>query len=103
MPVITFTAMSEGSILYFGRNPSIMSLVKNQLNGSGLVSEGFLADDELMARLAQGNVALLVIGGGIEDGPRLRLRDHCASAGIRVLEHFGGPDQLVENVHKALA
>jgi hypothetical protein len=94
--------MSTGSILFFGRNPSIMALVRNQLTGFGYPAEGILEDDALMARLAQGKVALLVIGGGIEDGPRLKLRDHCAAHGIRVLEHFGGPDQLVDNVRRAL-
>jgi hypothetical protein len=95
--------MTTGSVIFFGRNPSIMALVKNQLSGVGYVAEGILEDEALMVRLAQGSVALLVIGGGIEDGPRLKLRDHCKEHGIRVLEHFGGPDQLVENVARALA
>ena len=102
MPAI-FTAMTSGSIVFFGRNPSIMALVKNQLVGSGYATEGYMEYDELMARLAAGNVSLVVIGGGIEDGPRLKLRDHCEQQGIRVLEHFGGPDQLLENVARALA
>lgn len=92
-----------GSIVFFGRNPSIMALVRNQLHAAGYGSEGFLDDGALLSRLEHGDVALLVVGGGIEDGPREHLRTLCAARGIRLLEHYGGADQLVENVRNALA
>ena len=93
----------DGSIVFFGRNPSIMALVRNQLAGAGYASEGFMDDGALLSRLEHPDVTLLVLGGGIEDGPRLKLRDICQRRGIRLLEHYGGPDQLVENVRRALA
>lgn len=93
----------EGSILFFGRNPSIMALVRNQLAGAGFVCEGYMDDGALLSRLEHPDVRLLVVGGGIEDGPRLRLRELCEARNIRLLEHFGGADQLVENVRRALA
>jgi hypothetical protein len=93
----------DGSIVFFGRNPSIMALVRNQLAGAGYASEGYMDDGALLSRLEHPDVALLVLGGGIEDGPRLQLRDICQRRGIRLLEHYGGPDQLVENVRRALA
>jgi len=94
--------MSTGPIVFFGRNPSIMALVKNQLAGSGYEAEGFLEDAPLEARLAQGHIALLVLGGGIEDGTRLHLRERCEQLGIRLLEFYGGPETLVESVQNAL-
>lgn len=91
-----------GTIVFFGRNPSIMALVKNQMIAAGYTVEGFLEDDHLMKRLAAGGVSLLVLGGGVEDGPRETLRTYCSTNGIKLLEHFGGPDQLLQNVRAAL-
>lgn len=90
-------------IVYFGRNPSIMALVHHQLRSAGHVAEGFMEEAPLMARLEQGPTALLILGGGVEEGPRQDLRDFCTSRGIRLLEHYGGPDQLLENVRASLA
>lgn len=90
-------------IVYFGRNPSIMALVHHQLRSAGHAAEGFMEDDQLRARLDGGPTALLIVGGGVEEGPRQALRDLCAARGIRLLEHYGGPDQLIENVRAALA
>lgn len=90
-------------IVYFGRNPSIMALVHHQLRSAGHVAEGFMEDAPLMARLENGPTALLILGGGVEDTPREELRALCAARGIRLLEHYGGPDQLIENVRAALA
>jgi hypothetical protein len=94
--------MSTSTIVFFGRNPSIMALVKNQLTGGGFVAEGFLEDAPLLERLAQGNVSLLILGAGIEDGPRLRLRERCTELDLRLLEFYGGPDQLMQSVQNAL-
>ena len=95
--------MSGGTIVFFGRNPSIMALVKNQLAGAGYNAEGILEDDQLMARLTQGNIALLILGGGVEDGIRLHIRERCTELGLQLLEFYGGPDQLLESVQNALA
>jgi len=65
-----------GTIVFFGRNPSIMALVKIQMTSSGYPTEGFLEDDALMQRLEAGDVSLLVLGGGVEDGPRDSLRTY---------------------------
>ena len=92
-----------GTIVFFGRNPSIMDLVKNQLMSAGYAAEGYLEDAPLLERLARGSVDLLVLGGGIEDGTRLRMRERCTELGLRLLEHYGGPDQLLANVSRALA
>jgi hypothetical protein len=45
---------------------------------------------------------MLVIGGGVEEAPRMRLRERCATLNILVLEHHGGPGQLVEHIGQVL-
>lgn len=92
-----------GTILFFGRNASIMALVDLQMRSAGYKTEGYMEEDDLRRRLEQSPVALLVLGGGVEDGPREQLRRYCQAKGIRLLEHFGGPDRLLENMRAALA
>lgn len=90
-------------IVFFGRNPSIMALVKYQLASAGMLAEGFLDDEALVARLDKGDVSLLILGGGVEEEARADLRIRCRAQGIKLLEHFGGPDQLLVDVRAALA
>ena len=89
-------------ILFFGRNPAIMSLVKLHIGASGHAVEGFLEERAITTRLRAGEVDLLVLGGGVEDGPRERCRRLCADLGVKLLEHFGGPDQLARHIRTAL-
>ena len=91
------------TIVFFGRNASIMALAKNQIAGAGFAIEGFLDDDALIHRLDKGSVDLLVLGGGVEDAARGSLRIYCAAKGIKLLEHFAGPEVLLENIRAALA
>ncbi|MBK8341105.1 MAG: hypothetical protein IPK99_14400 [Flavobacteriales bacterium] len=92
----------DASVVFLGRNASIMALVKHQLTSVGCSAEGFMRDEELMLRLERGGVTLLILGTGVEDGPRKKFRAYCAEKGIPLLEHSGGPDQLLENVRVAL-
>lgn len=80
-----------------------MALVDLQMRSAGYKTEGYMEEDDLRSRLEQSPVALLVLGGGVEDGPREQLRRYCQAKGIRLLEHYGGPDLLLENVRAALA
>ncbi len=89
-------------IIFFGRNPAIMALVKQQISASGHAVEGYLDETELNARLRSGPVALLILGPGVETGPRMNCRALCNELGIRLLEHEGGPDNLSRNVEAAL-
>ncbi|MBK6754300.1 MAG: hypothetical protein IPH53_15680 [Flavobacteriales bacterium] len=92
----------DASVVFLGRNASIMALVKHQLTRVGHFAEGFTCDEELMLRLERGKVTLLILGPGVEDGPRNKFRTYCAERDIPLLEHSGGPDQLLENVRVAL-
>ena len=89
-------------ILFFGRNPAIMSLVKLHIGANGHVVDGYLEEKAITTRLRAGEVDLLVLGGGVEDGPRERCRRLCADLGVRLLEHYGGPDQLGRHIHSVL-
>ena len=92
----------SGSIVYFGRNPAMMALVENQLKAAGIAATGYLDEEALMAVLAKGEVRLLVMGGGVEDGPRWRLKAYCQEHGILVLEHYQGPGSLPDSIGQVL-
>jgi hypothetical protein len=92
----------DGTVCYFGRNAAMMALVGNQLKAAGIVAKGFMDEALLMQELDKGRTQLLVLGGGVEDGPRIRLKDQCVQRGILVLEHFGGPGSLPDNISTAL-
>ncbi len=95
--------MSNSPIVFFGRNPAIMALVKHQISALGHSVEGYLDESELDARVRSGPVSLLVLGAGVEREPRMNCRALCAELGIRLIEHEGGPDNLSRNVEAALA
>lgn len=89
-------------VYFFGRNAAMMALVGQQLRAAGIRSTGYMDEAVLLADLAKGDAKLLVIGGGVEDEARTRLRVACARHNVLVLEHFGGPGQLVENIGDVL-
>ncbi len=95
--------MAASRILYFGRNAAMMALVGQQLKAAGMDAHGFGDEALLMTELAKGDVRLLVLGAGVEDEPRERLRAICAAGGILFHEHFEGPTALVERVTRLLA
>lgn len=95
--------MSNAPIVFFGRNPAIMALVKHQISSLGHAVEGYLDETDLDARMRRGPVALLVLGAGVEHEPRMNFRALCMELGIRLYEHEGGPDNLSRDVEAALA
>lgn len=95
--------MTEAPIVFFGRNPAIMALVKHQIAALGHAVEGYLEESELSQRLRGGPVSLLVLGPSVEREPRANCHALCKELGIRLLEHEGGPDNLSRKVEAALA
>jgi len=92
----------DGTVCYFGRNAAMMALVGQQLKAAGIEAKGFMEETALGTELQQGHVRLLLIGGGVEDEPRARMKALCSELGILVLEHFGGPSSLPDNIASAL-
>lgn len=95
--------MREAPIVFFGRNPAIMALVRHQISSLGHTVEGYLEEEEMRVRLRKGPVALLVLGPAVETGPRMDCRALCKELGIPLVEHEGGPDHLIRDVEAALA
>lgn len=89
-------------VFYFGRNDSMMALVGQQLKAAGLDAIGFRDEKVLEDELAKGEARLLVIGAGVEEAPRARLKAYCAARGILVHENSGGPGAMMEHVAKLL-
>jgi hypothetical protein len=97
-----FRGMTGPRILFFGRNAAMMTLVDLELSAAELNAKGFQDEKALMLELDKGDIRLLVIGGGVEEAPRDRLKAYCKDRNIQLFEHFGGPNSLVENITAAL-
>lgn len=94
--------MPLGRVLFFGRNAAMMALVDQHLKAAGINAIGHMDEAALLADLAKGDARLLVIGGGVEDEARTRLREACGRHNTLILEHFGGPGRLAEDIGSAL-
>ncbi len=92
----------DGTVCYFGRNSAMMALVGNQLKAAGIHAKGFMDEAELKAELDLGHARMLVMGGGVEDEPRQRMKVFCEARGVLVLEHFAGPDSLPGTISEVL-
>lgn len=101
-PVLYLAAMPAGQVYFFGRNAAMMALVDQQLKATGIHAIGYMDEAALLTDLARGEGRLLVIGGGVEEEARVRLRAACRELNVLVLEHNGGPGQLAENIGQAL-
>lgn len=95
--------MSQAPILFFGRNPAIMALVKQQISSLGHQVEGYLDETEVSARLRSGPVLRLILGTGVEPRARMNCRALTTELGVLLLEHEGGLGTLSRNVAAVLA
>lgn len=97
--------MSAPRILVVGRRPDIMLKVQRLLESAGYLHEGALTDAAAMELMKTSTFDALLLGGGVEDASRASLGKAFAAAqpGRPVVEHFGGPDGLLENLRGALA
>ncbi|MBL7950826.1 MAG: hypothetical protein JNM62_03840 [Flavobacteriales bacterium] len=94
--------MPTRRVYFFGRNAAMMALVDQQLKAAGIHATGHMDEQALLGDLAKGDAKLVVIGGGVEEEARTRLREACGRYNVLVLEHFGGPGQLVQNISGVL-
>ncbi|MCB0790275.1 MAG: hypothetical protein H6595_03985 [Flavobacteriales bacterium] len=95
--------MTRPSVLFFGRNPSMMAIVDLQLKEAGITATGYMDEAELKQAIENGEATMLVIGGGVEKEPRERMKALCAEKNVLVLEHWGGPQNLPENINEAFS
>lgn len=94
--------MDRTTVFFFGRNPAMMAIVDLQLKAAGIHAQGFLDEQELLHALEAHQARMLVIGGGVEEEARQRLKHRCEALGVLVLEHHGGPQNLPGNIAHAL-
>lgn len=95
--------MEKPLIYFFGRNPALMTIVDQQLKAAGINARGFMDENELETALREGKAGMLVIGGGVEPEPRERVKKVCGQLGLLVLEHWGGPHMLPDDIEEALS
>ncbi len=95
--------MDHAPVLFFGRNPALMTIVDLQLKSAGIEAKGYMDEAELAAALREGHPRMLVIGGGVEEEARARVKALCQEHGVLVLEHSGGPQNLPDTISDALS
>jgi len=97
-------ARHMSDILVIGRHASMMERALSMLAQAGFSAEGALKDEEAVERFAQHRHKLVVLGGGVEEASRRYFKE--ALPGLRsdvhFVEHFGGPQGLLENVAQAM-
>ena len=76
----------------------MMALVGQQLKAADIHAQGFMDEEQLITEQEKGEGGLLIIGGGVENEARTRLRARCGTLNVLVLEHHGGPGPLVESI-----
>ncbi|WP_019635019.1 hypothetical protein [Actinomadura atramentaria] len=74
------------SVYVIGRGPQVVDLVVGAVRASGVEAAGAPTDEAALAALADGGVELLVIGGGVEEPSRVRLRADAKERGVTVVE-----------------
>lgn len=91
-------------ILVVGRHPEVMHRVLALIASAGHVAVGALTDDEAMASLKGEPPDALVLGGGVEPDSKQALAAAFSEArpGRPVIEHFGGPQGLLEHLQQRL-
>lgn len=84
-----------------GRQPQMLQRALEMAVAAGLDAIGSAREDETLARIADGRLRALVIGGGVEAASRVAMQAACAAAGAEAIP-VSGPHALAE-VCEALA
>jgi len=88
-------------ILVFGKSPDIMARATAALAAAGHSATPAFTPAEVEARLTQGGITLLAIGGGVPDDERQAAKAAATRAGVTAVDIFG-PQTLVPTVTAAL-
>jgi len=73
-------------ILVLARAPAVIERILPLLRAAGMEAAGTTSDDDAVTRVEQEDFAALVIGGGVEEGSRHRLRVAGRKKGVRVID-----------------
>jgi hypothetical protein len=72
-----------------GRNQALLDAAVSTAAHLGHSAKGTLNDAQAIAWVAQGSIAGLVIGGGVEQASRSLLLEACSKHGVRPIEVYG--------------
>lgn len=91
-------------ILVIGKHDYILEKVESILQNGGFQTEGALEEDSIIKLLMQNDFDALLIGGGVSPHSRISFLEYIQShkPHIRVIEHFGGPATILDEVRQAM-
>jgi DNA-binding NtrC family response regulator len=91
-------------ILVIGKHDYILEKVESILRNGGFETEGALEEAAVIKMLMQNDFDALLIGGGVSPHSRISFLEYIQSykPHIRVIEHFGGPATILDEVRQAL-
>lgn len=81
-------------VLVLGRQQAIMDEILPLIQSEGFEAVGVLTDQEAIANLRNGNFNVVVVGGGIENDSREKIRLTATETNTKFLEIYG-PNSLL--------
>ena len=91
--------------LVFGKHEYIVTNVKAQLEKAEFKCSGSVVLDHALEYLKTNHPQLIVIGGGVDPHDRIKIQSSIKSWSLttRIVEHFGGPATVLNEVRDALS
>jgi TPP-dependent trihydroxycyclohexane-1,2-dione (THcHDO) dehydratase len=91
--------------LVFGKHDYIVNNVKAQLEKAEFKCSGSVVLSQALEYLKASQPQLIVIGGGVNPHDRIKIQNSIKdwSLSTRIVEHFGGPATVLNEVREALS
>ena len=91
--------------LVFGKHEYIVTNVKSQLEKAEFKCSGSVVLTQALEYLKTNQPQLIVIGGGVDPHDRIKIQNSIKEWAIptRIVEHFGGPATVLNEVRDALS
>ncbi len=91
--------------LVFGKHEYIVSNVKTQLEKAEFNCAGSVVLAQALEYLKMNQPQLIVIGGGVDPHDRIKIQNSIKAWSLptRIVEHFGGPATVLNEVREALS
>ncbi|MDZ4823161.1 MAG: hypothetical protein SH856_06865 [Flavobacteriales bacterium] len=98
------TTFSPLHIVVLGKYEYILSNAEKLLQRAGFRTTGFLEKEDAAEYIRMNPVDGVLMGGGVNPHDRLELSKMLEKdfPNVKVIEHFGGPATIVEEVKKAI-
>jgi DNA-binding NtrC family response regulator len=91
-------------VLVFGKHDYIVKNVSTQLEKAEFKCSGSVVLMQALEYIKSNQPQLVVIGGGVDPHDRIKIAAEikASSPGTKLVEHFGGPATVLEEVRSAL-